>query len=226
MAVTSGVTAVPLADYQRRLIALALRTQALQFGEFVLKSGRVAPYFFNTGRIYLGGDLDELGNCYADWLAQSPVPFDALFGPAYKGIPIAVAAGAALARRHNRSVGVTFDRKEAKDHGEGGRFVGAPLTKAMLLVDDVITDGAAKLEAAALIRGGGGDITAVLVALDRQERGKDSPRASTAQVAERLGVPVFSLITLANLLTYLSEQGLHAQHERVAQYRATYGATI
>lgn len=213
-------------DYQRRLIELALRTSALQFGEFVLKSGRIAPYFFNTGRIHDGGDLDELGTCYAAWLADSPVPFDGIFGPAYKGIPIAVAAGAALARVYGKRTGVSFNRKEAKDHGEGGTFVGAPLTKRMLMVDDVITDGAAKLEAAALIRDGGGDIAAVLVALDRQERGKDTPRASTAEVADRLGVPVYSLITLQDLLAYLQEQGRREQWHAVERYREQYGAQL
>ena len=213
-------------DYQRRLIELALRTSALQFGEFVLKSGRIAPYFFNTGRIHDGGDLDELGICYAAWLADSPVPFDGIFGPAYKGIPIAVAAGAALARVYGKRTGVSFNRKEAKDHGEGGTFVGAPLTKRMLMVDDVITDGAAKLEAAALIRDGGGDIAAVLVALDRQERGKDTPRASTAEVADRLGVPVYSLITLQDLLAYLQEQGRREQWHAVERYREQYGAQL
>ena len=213
-------------DYQRRLIELALRTSALQFGEFVLKSGRIAPYFFNTGRIHDGGDLDELGTCYAAWLADSPVPFDGIFGPAYKGIPIAVAAGAALARVYGKRTGVSFNRKEAKDHGEGGTFVGAPLTKRMLMVDDVITDGAAKLEAAALIRNGGGDIAAVLVALDRQERGKDTPRASTAEVADRLGVPVYSLITLQDLLAYLQEQGRREQWHAVERYREQYGAQL
>ena len=213
-------------DYQRRLIELALRTSALQFGEFVLKSGRIAPYFFNTGRIHDGGDLDELGTCYAAWLADSPVPFDGIFGPAYKGIPIAIAAGAALARVYGKRTGVSFNRKEAKDHGEGGTFVGAPLTKRMLMVDDVITDGAAKLEAAALIRNGGGDIAAVLVALDRQERGKDTPRASTAEVADRLGVPVYSLITLQDLLAYLQEQGRREQWHAVERYREQYGAQL
>ena len=213
-------------DYQRRLIELALRTSALQFGEFVLKSGRIAPYFFNTGRIHDGGDLDELGICYAAWLADSPVPFDGIFGPAYKGIPIAVAAAAALARVYGKRTGVSFNRKEAKDHGEGGTFVGAPLTKRMLMVDDVITDGAAKLEAAALIRNGGGDIAAVLVALDRQERGKDTPRASTAEVADRLGVPVYSLITLQDLLAYLQEQGRREQWHAVERYREQYGAQL
>ena len=216
--------AVTLADYQRRLIELALRTDALQFGEFVLKSGRIAPYFFNTGRIYDGGDLDELGICYAGWLAVAPVAFDGIFGPAYKGIPIAVATGAALARVYGRSTGVTFNRKEPKDHGEGGTFVGAPLTKRMVLIDDVITDGAAKLEAAALIRAAGGDIAAVLVALDRQERGVVSPRASTAVVAERLGVPVYSLITLDDLLGYLLEHGRSGEWQAVVRYREQYGA--
>ena len=216
--------AVTLADFQRRLIELALRADALQFGEFVLKSGRVAPYFFNSGRIYDGRDLDELGQCYAAWLAAAPMPFDGIFGPAYKGIPIAVASAAALARVYGRRTGVTFNRKEAKDHGEGGTFVGAPLTKAMVIVDDVITDGAAKLEAAAMIRDAGGDIAAVLVALDRQERGSNSPRASTAEVAQRLGVPVYSLITLDDLLQYLQEQGRTGEWQAVVRYRNQYGA--
>ena len=150
--------------------------------------------------------------------------FDGIFGPAYKGIPIAVAAGMALARVYGRNPGVTFNRKEAKEHGEGGTFVGAPLTKRMVLVDDVITDGAAKLEAAALIRASGGDIVAVLVALDRQERGRDTPRASTVEVALRLGVPVYSLITLNDLLAYLHEYGRTGEWQAVERYREQYGA--
>ncbi len=213
-----------LKNYQARLLKLAMRTQALKFGEFKLKSGRIAPYFFNTGSICSGRDLDELGCCYADWLAQSPVAFDTLFGPAYKGISIAVAAGAALARLHDRDVGVTFNRKEAKDHGEGGVFVGSPLTRKMMLVDDVITDGAAKLEAAAMIRAGGGELTGVLVALDRQERGKDSPRSSVQDVAEQLGVPIFSLITLQDLLLWLEQEGKATELEAARRYRSEYGA--
>lgn len=213
-----------LKNYQARLLQLAMRTQALKFGQFTLKSGRIAPYFFNTGSICSGRDLDELGCCYADWLAESPVAFDTLFGPAYKGISIAVAAGAALARVHNRDVGVTFNRKEAKDHGEGGLFVGSPLTRKMMLVDDVITDGAAKLEAAAMIRAGGGELTGVLVALDRQERGKDSPRSSVQIVAEQLGVPVFSLVTLQDLLLWLEQEGKATELEAARRYRSEYGA--
>jgi orotate phosphoribosyltransferase len=213
-----------LQDYQIRLLELAMRTQALQFGEFTLKSGRRAPYFFNTGRICSGRDLDELGLCYAGWLARAPVEFDALFGPAYKGISIAVAAGAALARVHGRDVGVTFNRKEAKAHGEGGLFVGSPLTRRMMMVDDVITDGAAKIEAAGLIRDGGGELAGILVALDRQERGKDSPRSSVQDVSARLGVPIYSLITLADLLTWLEQQGRAADLAAVRAYRNEYGA--
>jgi orotate phosphoribosyltransferase len=212
-----------LQGYQRRLLELAIRTQALQFGEFTLKSGRKAPYFFNTGRICSGRELDELGLCYADWLASAPVEFDALFGPAYKGIAIAVSAGAALARVHGRDVGVTYNRKEAKEHGEGGLFVGSPLTKKMLLVDDVITDGAAKLEAAGMIRAGGGDLAGVLVALDRQERGRDSQRSSVQDVAAKLGVPVFSLVTLNDLLAWLEQQGRNQELEAVLRYRSEYG---
>ena len=213
-----------LKDYQERLLKLAMRTQALKFGQFTLKSGRIAPYFFNTGSICSGRDLDELGCCYAAWLAQSPVAFDTLFGPAYKGISIAVAAGTALARLHDRDVGVTFNRKEAKDHGEGGLFVGSPLTRKMMLVDDVITDGAAKLEAAAMIRAGGGELTGVLVALDRQERGKDSPRSSVQNVAEQLGVPIFSLITLQDLLLWLEQEGKATELAAAQRYRSEYGA--
>ena len=215
-----------LHDYQQRLLKLAMRTQALKFGEFKLKSGRIAPYFFNTGSICSGRDLDELGCCYADWLADAPVAFDTLFGPAYKGISIAVAAGAALARVHHVDVGVTFNRKEAKDHGEGGLFVGSSLTRRMLLVDDVITDGAAKLEAAAMIRAGGGELTGVLVALDRQERGKDSQRSSVQDVAVQLGVPVFSLITLQDLLLWLEQEGKAMELQATLRYRSEYGAVV
>lgn len=213
-----------LQAYQVRLLELAQRTEALQFGRFTLKSGRVAPYFFNTGRIASGRELDELGRCYADWLAQSPVPFDGLFGPAYKGIPIAVTAAAALAREHGRDVGVTFNRKEAKTHGDGGLFVGSSLSARMMMVDDVITDGAAKLEAAELIKVGGGGLAGVLVALDRQERGAQSARSSVADVSAKLGVPVYSLVTLSDLLTWLEQQNRAADLAAVRAYRDEYGA--
>ncbi len=211
--------------YQRRFFDLALRCEVLRFGEFTLKSGRVSPYFFNAGRFDSGSALAELGACYADALADAAVEFDMLFGPAYKGIPLATALAIALAGR-GRDVPLAFDRKEAKAHGEGGRLIGAPPRGRVLIVDDVVTAGTAVRASLALIRASGATPAGVLVALDRQEVGTGG-RSATAEIAHAEGVPVVAIARLDELLTYTSAVPELAPHRAgLSEYRARYGADL
>jgi len=208
--------------HQHRFFALALRCEVLRFGEFTLKSGRVSPYFFNAGRFDSGDALAALASCYADALEASDVQFDMLFGPAYKGIPLATALALTLAAR-GRDLPVAFNRKEAKAHGEGGSLIGAPLIGRVLIVDDVITAGTAVRESVQLIRAAGADVAGVLVALDRQERGSGALSA-TAEVAKEFDLPVIAVARLNELLTYTREQPeLAAQYAPLSAYRARYG---
>lgn len=190
-------------DYQLRFIELALSRDALRFGSFRLKSGRESPYFFNAGQFSDGEAMSVLGRCYAAAIVRSGVEFDMIFGPAYKGIPLATATAIALAEEHGRSVPYAFDRKEAKDHGEGGSIVGSPLRGRVLVIDDVISAGTAKREAISLIRSAGAEPVAVALALDRQERGEDSLSAVQELQAE-YGIQCVSIITLADLIEALS----------------------
>lgn len=184
------------------LLSLLEEQRVLKFGEFTLKSGRTSPYFFNLGAISTGAAIARLGEAYAE-RAETMGPFDAVFGPAYKGIPIAVATAEALAAR-GRDCGWVFNRKEAKAHGEGGQFVGARVTGRLLLVDDVLTAGTAVREAAGLIREAGGTLAGVLIALDRQERVvADQPGTAVSRLAAELGVPVASLLNLQDVIEYL-----------------------
>jgi len=217
-------------DFRQRFLQLALDAEALRFGEFTLKSGRSSPYFFNAGRFDSGARLAALASCYADALdaagiAGSIGDFDLLFGPAYKGIPLATALACEFARR-GRDLPLAFDRKEAKDHGEGGRLIGAPLDgKRVLIVDDVITAGTAVREALALIRAGGGVPAGIVIALDREERASDAdPRSAARAVAEEQGIPVVAVARLADLLAFAGESAtLAAERERLHAYRARYG---
>ncbi|HCH01164.1 MAG TPA: orotate phosphoribosyltransferase [Vibrio sp.] len=209
--------------YQREFIEFALEKQVLKFGEFTLKSGRTSPYFFNAGLFNTGRDLARLGRFYAAALADSGIEFDVLFGPAYKGIPIATTTAVALADHHDIDTPYCFNRKEAKDHGEGGNLVGNPLEGRIMLVDDVITAGTAIRESMEIIKANGADLAGVLVAIDRQEKGKGE--LSAIQEVERdFGCAVISIISLGDLVTYLEEQGNNqTQLESVKAYRAQYG---
>ncbi|GHX92126.1 orotate phosphoribosyltransferase [Vibrio cholerae] len=209
--------------YQREFIEFALEKQVLKFGEFTLKSGRKSPYFFNAGLFNTGRDLARLGRFYAAALVDSGIEFDVLFGPAYKGIPIATTTAVALADHHDVDTPYCFNRKEAKDHGEGGNLVGSKLEGRVMLVDDVITAGTAIRESMELIQANKADLAGVLVAIDRQEKGKGE--LSAIQEVERdFGCAVISIVSLTDLITYLEQQGGNAEHlEAVKAYRAQYG---
>ncbi|WP_025535470.1 orotate phosphoribosyltransferase [Vibrio parahaemolyticus] len=209
--------------YQREFIEFALEKEVLKFGEFTLKSGRKSPYFFNAGLFNTGRDLARLGRFYAAALADSGIEFDVLFGPAYKGIPIATTTAVALADHHDIDTPYCFNRKEAKNHGEGGNLVGSALEGRIMLVDDVITAGTAIRESMEIIKANGADLAGVLVAIDRQEKGKGE--LSAIQEVERdFGCAVISIVSLGDLITYLEEKGNAAEHlEAVKAYRAEYG---
>ncbi len=209
--------------YQREFIEFALEKQVLKFGEFTLKSGRQSPYFFNAGLFNTGRDLARLGRFYAAALVDSGIEFDVLFGPAYKGIPIATTTAVALADHHDVDTPYCFNRKEAKDHGEGGNLVGSKLEGRVMLVDDVITAGTAIRESMELIQANKADLAGVLVAIDRQEKGKGE--LSAIQEVERdFGCAVISIVSLTDLITYLEQQGNNTEHlEAVKAYRAQYG---
>jgi len=210
-------------DYQKRLIELAREQGVLRFGEFTLKSGRVSPYFFNAGLFNTGGALAELGRCYAAAAAGASVPFDMLFGPAYKGIPLVAATAAALATDHGLDLPYAFNRKEAKDHGEGGIIVGAPLAGRVLIVDDVITAGTAIRESVEIIRAAGATPAGVLIALDRQERGQGT-RSAVQEVEDDLELAVISIVGLADVIGHLeAEDGMQAETEALRAYRQRYG---
>ncbi|TAM60260.1 MAG: orotate phosphoribosyltransferase [Rhodanobacter sp.] len=210
-------------DYQRDFIELTLQREVLRFGEFTLKSGRQSPYFFNLGRIDSGAALARLGRAYASALMDSGLAFDMLFGPAYKGIALAAATAIALAEQHQRDLPWAYNRKEAKDHGEGGVLVGAPLKGRVLIVDDVMTAGTAVRESLALISAHGAQPAGVLIALDRQERGHGE-RSAAQEVAAEHGIPVIAITCLDDLLAYAGERPqLASEHARLLAYREHYG---
>lgn len=214
-------------DYQREFIEFALDRGVLTFGEFTLKSGRTSPYFFNAGLFDTGSALAELGRHYAAAIVESGVQFDVLLGPAYKGIPLASAAAIQLAERFDRDVAWAFNRKEAKDHGEGGTFVGAPVQGRVLVIDDVITAGTAIREVVDLVDGAGAEVAGVVVAIDRQERA-GSPDAldelSAIQAVERdHGFAVDAIVTLDHVIEHLEATGRDEHLGAIRVYRATYG---
>lgn len=209
--------------YQREFIRFAIERGVLRFGEFTLKSGRTSPYFFNAGLFNSGSALAQLGRFYAEAVVASGISFDVLFGPAYKGIPLAAATAVALAEQHKLDLPWCFNRKEAKDHGEGGTLVGAPLTGNVLIIDDVITAGTAIREVMQIIQAQGAKAAGVLIALNRQERGKGE--LSAIQEVERdFGIPVVSIVSLEQVLEYLAEDAeLKKYLPAVQAYRAQYG---
>ncbi|MEX1031929.1 MAG: orotate phosphoribosyltransferase [Cellvibrionaceae bacterium] len=209
--------------YQRDFIRLAIKYQALRFGLFTLKSGRVSPYFFNAGLFNSGRALAELGRYYAAALVDSGFGFDMLFGPAYKGIPLAASTAIALADNHGLDRPYAYNRKEAKDHGEGGSLVGAPLAGRVLIVDDVITAGTAVREVIELIAARGAEPAGVIVGLNRQERGQG--RLSALQEVEReFSIPVISIAAVDHIIAYLEEEAKDkALVAQIRDYRAEYG---
>ena len=209
--------------FQRDFIEFAIERGVLKFGEFTLKSGRISPYFFNAGLFNRGGDLAKLGRFYADALMDASVKFDVLFGPAYKGIPIATTTAVALADHHSLDVPYCFNRKEAKTHGEGGNLVGSPPEGKVMLVDDVITAGTAIRESMTLIEQQQASLSGVLIALDRQERGNGE--LSAIQEVERdFGTQVISIVSLADVVAYLAEKGgFDSEISAINTYRENYG---
>jgi orotate phosphoribosyltransferase len=214
---------MPATNFRHEFIALALRQRALRFGSFTLKSGRTSPYFFNAGEFSTGGALAALGRCYAAAITDAGVEYDMLFGPAYKGIPLAVATAVAISNDSGRDVPCAFNRKEAKTHGEGGTLIGAPLAGRVLIIDDVITAGTSVRESMELIRAAGATPAAVLIALDRQERGQGELSA-VQEVERNFGIPVVSVASLTDLINYLSgHPELENKLAAVHAYRALYG---
>lgn len=209
--------------YQREFIQFALERGVLRFGEFTLKSGRVSPYFFNAGLFDSGLALAKLGRFYAQALVDSGLSYDVVFGPAYKGIPLAATTAIALAEHHNADMPWCFNRKEAKDHGEGGTLVGAPLAGNVVIVDDVITAGTAIREVMKIIKAQGAQAAGVLIALDRQERGTGA--LSAIQEVERdFKMPVISIVSLQQVLEYLAHNDELKQYlPAVERYRENYG---
>jgi orotate phosphoribosyltransferase len=209
--------------YQRDFLDLTLEREVLRFGSFQLKSGRTSPYFFNMGRIDSGAALARLGSAYAAAALRAEVDFDMLFGPAYKGIALAAATAMALATEHGRDLPWAYNRKEAKDHGEGGLLVGAKLQSRVLIVDDVMTAGTAVRESLDLIRDQGATPAGVLIAMDRQERGKGE-RSAAQEVAADHGIPVIAIASLADVMALAGERPeLAAHRSALEEYRRQYG---
>jgi orotate phosphoribosyltransferase len=208
--------------HQKEFIELVLAKQVLRFGDFTLKSGRTSPYFFNAGLINDGVSLSRLGACYAQAIVEAGVAFDMLFGPAYKGIPLATATAVAFAERHRRNLPIAYNRKEAKAHGEGGTLVGAPVDGRVLIVDDVLTAGTAVRESINLIREAGARPAGVVLALDRQERGTGA-RSAVQEIRSAYDITVVRIITLDHLIEYMEAGGDSEELEALRNHRRTWG---
>ncbi|HQS02536.1 MAG: orotate phosphoribosyltransferase [Halothiobacillus sp. 24-54-40] len=212
-----------MTDYRQKFIQFALEHNALKLGEFTLKSGRISPYFFNAGTFSTGQALGAIGRFYADAIIASGLEFDVLFGPAYKGIPLAAATSMALAEKTGKAIPWVFNRKEAKDHGEGGNLVGAPLIGRVLIIDDVITAGTAIRESLDLIQSAGATAVGVTVMMDRQERGQTALSA-IGELKRDYGLAVITLACLDDLIAYCDENaGLSQARDQMSAYRARYG---
>jgi orotate phosphoribosyltransferase len=209
--------------YQSEFIDLCVQLGVLRFGSFTLKSGRESPYFFNAGLFNTGAAISAVGRAYAAAVAASDLKFDMLFGPAYKGIPLVTVTAAALAERHARNAPFAFNRKEAKDHGEGGTIVGSPLKGRVLIVDDVITAGTAIRESIEIIQGAGATPAGVLLALDRQERASSSDFSAVQEVRSQYRIPVISVVNLADLMHHVSKAGEAGDLSNMRLYRERYG---
>ncbi len=210
-------------QYQREFLNFALEKEVLRFGEFTLKSGRLSPYFFNTGRFNTGGSLARLGRFYARAIVDSGIEFDLLYGPAYKGIPLAAVTAAALYDNHNMDVAYAFNRKEVKDHGEGGLIVGHPLEGRILIIDDVISAGTSVRESVSIIEDLGARPAGVVIALDRQERGQGETSA-VQEVEQQMGLQVAAIARLEHLITFVEESAEHREWlEPIRAYQAKYG---
>ena len=212
--------------YQTDFIDICVRLGVLRFGKFTLKSGRESPYFFNAGLLNTGLGVAAAGRAYAAALAPCEIGFDMLFGPAYKGIPLVTTTAAALAEHYGRDLPFAFNRKEAKEHGEGGDMVGGPLRGRVLIVDDVITAGTAIRESIDMIRGAGARPAGVVLALDRQERAPQSRLSAVEEVREQYGIPVIAVINLTDLMLHVSNKGLSQDLARVQAYRDRYGIDV
>ena len=213
-------------NYKHAFLEFAVTHQVLRFGEFTLKSGRISPYFFNAGLFNTGQALGQLGRFYAQAIATANIEFDMLFGPAYKGIPLATATAIALAEQHGQNVPYAFNRKLAKPGGEGGTLVGAPLQDRVLIIDDVITAGTAIRQAMELINAAAAKPAGVVVCLDRQERG-DGERSAIDEVQAAYSIPVISIVTLADVLQWVSDSAAFAAYSsQIQAYQARYGVTI
>jgi orotate phosphoribosyltransferase len=212
-------------SHQKEFIEMIFAKQVLRFGDFTLKSGRTSPYFFNAGLINDGVALARLGASYAQAILDSGTAFDMLYGPAYKGIPLATATAVAFAERHRRNVPMAYNRKETKSHGEGGTLVGAPLSGRVLIVDDVLTAGTAVRESVGLIKAAGAQPAGVVLALDRQERGL-GPQSAVQEIQSTFGIPVIPIITIDHLIEYLEASEESEDSEELASlrnHRRTYG---
>ncbi len=213
-------------NYKQEFINFSLNQGVLEFGEFELKSGRMSPYFFNMGLFNSGSTIAKLGDFYAQALVNEEKEFDLLFGPAYKGIPIVTSLASSLSKNHNIDKPFTFNRKEAKDHGEKGQLVGAPIKGRVLIVDDVITAGTAIHEASNLISELNGEVMGILISLDRQEKGQGKLSA-VEEVSRKLNVPVISIVTLNDIIEYILEDGKEFFQfiDQIKSYREKYGIT-
>jgi orotate phosphoribosyltransferase len=210
-------------DYQRDFLDFALEVGVLRFGEFTLKSGRISPYFFNAGLFNTGASLARLGRYYAQAIVDSEIAFDVLYGPAYKGIPLAAVTAAALYDQHGRDIPYAFNRKEAKDHGEGGVIVGHTLQGRVLIIDDVISAGTSVRESMGIIKAEQATPAGVVIALDRQERGQGE-RSAIQEVEQDYGMPVSAIVRLEQLIEYLRERDPSSDNlKRIQRYRDTYG---
>ena len=211
-----------MVKFQQQFLDFCIQRGVLKFGEFTLKSGRISPYFFNAGLLNTGQDMDALGDFYAQAITHSELDFDVLFGPAYKGIPLAAITVSSLYRKFNSNKPYAFDRKEKKDHGEGGQIVGAEIKGDILIIDDVITAGTAIRQSMQLIQSLGARVVAVTIALDRQEKGQGE--LSAIEELEQLGIRVIPIIKLTDIMSYLETKGDSSQLIAVQQYRKLYGS--